>query len=348
MKKIITMLMCAAGAVQAAQAQSKIAIYNPDGNVSANIKAVVREEISSVFVGNYRYTVLEREAIEQVLKENQFQSQGLVDDRQLSELGRKLGASYICGITVNLDAATYYISCRVIDVKTAEVQDMGRSATYLLQNIYLAAQEAVLKFSENPRKLKKTIEKRKKEEAELSRMEATKRQERAEKIEKQQKREQSRWKYNYFSMGMGNGVTCGKLLGFGIAGRHGGIVGVGYEAGIGGGLHDKTYFHYSAGVRIYPFKALYASASYGVIGVEDVETGNTPDGRWSMAGPKKMLGVSFLAGFDIRFSSSALTLAGGISYPTNGLNIDTGKLIPAWNVAYSTEKPNTPSTFGSK
>ncbi|MDR0711610.1 MAG: hypothetical protein LBF67_04605 [Prevotellaceae bacterium] len=72
MKKIIATLMCAAGAVYAAQAQSKIAVYNPDGNVSANIKAVVREEISSVFVGNYRYTVLEREAIEQVLKENRW------------------------------------------------------------------------------------------------------------------------------------------------------------------------------------------------------------------------------------------------------------------------------------
>ena len=343
MKKIITLLICAAGIAHAAQAQSKIAIYNPDGNISANLKAVVREEISNVFVGNRRYVVLEREAIEQVLKENKFQSQGLVDDQQLSELGRKLGANYVCGITVVVEDNTYYITCKIIDVKTAEVTDMGRSQTFLSQNIYLAAQEAVLKFAGNPEMLKKSMEKRRKEESELARMEAARKQktaEQAEKMrkqaEKEQRKEQRKWKYNYFSWGVGNGVTYGKLLGVGIAGRHGGIVGVGYDAGLGGGMHDKTYFHYSVGVRIYPFKALYASASYGVIGVEDVETANAPDGRWSIAGPKKISGVSFLTGLDIRFRTGTLTLAGGISYKTTGLTaIHTKSFIPAWNVAYS-------------
>ncbi|MDR0567173.1 MAG: CCDC34 family protein [Prevotellaceae bacterium] len=345
MKKIITLLMCAAGIAQAAQAQSKIAIYNPDGNVSANLKAVVREEISSVFVGNRSYVVLEREAIEQVLKENKFQSQGLVDDQQLSELGRKLGASYVCGITVVFEDNAYYITCKIIDVKTAEVEDMGRSQTFLSQNIYLAAQEAVLKFSGNPEMMKKSMEKRRKEESELAKMEAAKRQETAEQrakmqrqTEKMQRKQQGRWKYNYFSWGAGNGVTYGKLVGMGIAGRHGGVVGVGYEAGFGSGLSgdSKTYFHYSAGVRIYPFKAFYASASYGVVGIEDVETANTSDGRWSIAGPKKISGVSFLAGLDIRFKSSTLTLAGGVSYKTTGLTtVHTESFIPAWNVAYS-------------
>ncbi|MDR0711609.1 MAG: CCDC34 family protein [Prevotellaceae bacterium] len=274
--------------------------------------------------------------------ENQFQSQGLVDDQQLSELGRKLGADYICGITVNLDAATYYISCRVIDVKTAEMKDMGRSSTYVLQNIDMAAQEAVLKFSENPEMLKRAMAKRKKEEAELARMEEAKRREREEqsekrqrKAEKRQRKAENRWKYSYFSWGVGNGITYGKLVGLGMAGRHGGLVGVGYEAGFGSGMHEKTYLHYSAGVRVYPFKALYASASYGIIGVEEVEVANTPDGRWSMPGSKVISGVSFLTGLDIRFRMGTLTLAGGVSYKTNGLNIDTGNLIPAWNIAYS-------------
>ncbi|MDB4334872.1 CsgG/HfaB family protein [bacterium] len=107
--------------IVSAQQQKKIAIFNPDGSVMLGIRDIVREEISNAIVNTQRYTVVERTMIDKVLAESKFQGQGLVDESQISELGRMMGADLVCyGSVVGL-GSNYYLSLKIVDVTTARV-----------------------------------------------------------------------------------------------------------------------------------------------------------------------------------------------------------------------------------
>ena len=307
--------------ISAQNVQSKIAIFEPDGNVSDNIKTIVREEIGQVIANNPSYAVLERTNIERILEENKFQG-NYSDESQVREMGKLLGANYVCVITIARSGNEYNIFCKLVDVKTGFVQgNTGGSKAYSSNTIACAAKLAAMNFSANSVVLKKEIEQ-------------------WEKIIKLCTEPPDRInKNNYFSLGVGNGVTYGSFFGTGLAGRNGGVFGVGYEAGIGFGVYEdlKSYSHWSAGLRIYPYKFIYLSANYGVIGTELLESSNTNDGRWTMGGSKLQQGTSFLGGASINLFSKwfpcTLTLAAGLSYP--GFFDFSQKSMFAWNVAWS-------------
>jgi len=108
----------------------KVAVMDPAGSVESSIQEIVREEISSVVVNALGYTVLERSLINKVLEENKFQTGGLVDDSQISEIGKRLGANYVfvSSITI-MGNGSYYISCKMIDVLTARIEKQKTAQT---------------------------------------------------------------------------------------------------------------------------------------------------------------------------------------------------------------------------
>ena len=109
----------------------KVAVFNPVGNtVEQFLKDIVREEISSVIVNIKGYTVLERHLIDQVLLENEYQASGLVDDTEISEAGKHLGANLVCVTSVNrLNSNNIYISFKLIDVQTARIERQNTTQT---------------------------------------------------------------------------------------------------------------------------------------------------------------------------------------------------------------------------
>jgi len=129
MKKIITASLIALLVGFTATAQDKkVAIFDPAGSVDKDIKEIVREEISSIIVNAGGYTVLERSLINKVLEESKFQLSGLVDDSQVSAIGKRLGANIVFVSSVTkISSSSYYISCKVIDVQTARIE-MQRTA----------------------------------------------------------------------------------------------------------------------------------------------------------------------------------------------------------------------------
>jgi len=131
MKKLITILAIALLLCVTALAQDKkVAVMDPVGAVPKTIMEIVREEISSVVVNALGYTVLERSLIDKVLQENKFQMSGLVDDSQISEIGKRMGANLVLVTTLTImENGNYYISCKLIDVLTARIekQKTGRS-----------------------------------------------------------------------------------------------------------------------------------------------------------------------------------------------------------------------------
>ena len=115
------MAFCIATAIFAQD--RKVALFDPIGSVPQSTKEIVREEISSVVVNTKGYVVLERTLIDKVLEENKFQEGGLVDDNEISDLGRMMGANYVLVSSLTtMENDSYYLSFKMIDVKTARIE----------------------------------------------------------------------------------------------------------------------------------------------------------------------------------------------------------------------------------
>ena len=122
-KIIITAVIVLLGLVATAQ-NKKVAVFDPAGKVDEVIKEIVREEISTIIVNASGYTVLERSLISKVLEESKFQQSGLVNEKQVSAMGKHMGASsvFVSSITKMSNSNNYYISCKMIDVQTARIE----------------------------------------------------------------------------------------------------------------------------------------------------------------------------------------------------------------------------------
>lgn len=108
----------------------KVAVFDPAGSVPKSAKDMVREEISSVIVNTADYIVLERTLIDKVLEENKFQLGGLVDDSQVGELGRMMGANFVLVTSLSImENGNYYISCKMTDVLTSRIDKQKTAQT---------------------------------------------------------------------------------------------------------------------------------------------------------------------------------------------------------------------------
>jgi hypothetical protein len=128
---ILLLLMVLTLGFANAQEEKKVAVFDPAGDVPANLKMMIREELSNSIVNTLGFTVLERELINKVLAESSFQMTGHVDDGQIGELGKKMGANYVCYATISPIGDNFYISCKMVDVKTAKIE---RQNTGITQN----------------------------------------------------------------------------------------------------------------------------------------------------------------------------------------------------------------------
>ena len=108
----------------------KVAVWDPAGSITTSIREIVREEISNVVVNTPGYAVLERQLIDKVLAENKFQSGGLVDDSQITEMGKMMGADVVFVSSVTLmEDGNYYMSFKMIDVFTAKIEKQRTART---------------------------------------------------------------------------------------------------------------------------------------------------------------------------------------------------------------------------
>jgi hypothetical protein len=112
-----------------AQESQKVAIFDPAGDVSASYKEIVREEISNIIVNTGGFTVLERQLINKVLEENKFQMGGLVDDSQVGEIGKRMGANYVFVTSLTPMGKEFYLSFKLIDVQTARIEKQKTGRT---------------------------------------------------------------------------------------------------------------------------------------------------------------------------------------------------------------------------
>jgi hypothetical protein len=125
-------------------------------------------------------------------------------------------------------------------------------------------------------------------------------------------------------------------LGTSFIGRFGGTIGIGFQFGIGfdfGGestyLEDEPYHNtsttinylsYNAGLRLYPYRNIYLSASYGTLGSKKTGAFNDSKGRFGTEGWRQGKGISVMAGYDLipgrKFGHSGflLSVSAGMAY----------------------------------
>lgn len=112
-----------------AQDQRRVAIFDPVGDATNHVKGIVREEISASIMRLGEFIVLERSLIDRVLEESRFQASGLVDDAQISEMGRMMGANYVFVTSISPVGRNFHISYRLVNVSTARVEKQATATT---------------------------------------------------------------------------------------------------------------------------------------------------------------------------------------------------------------------------
>lgn len=121
MKKIFTIVVLAAMALTAYAQQKKVAVY-VDGDKGAKVLA---SKLTTAILNNCtEYTAVERTAaiLAEISKEQAYQHSGAVDDEELSRLGKQFGVQYVCAATMTEVFNEQYISARLIDVESAQVE----------------------------------------------------------------------------------------------------------------------------------------------------------------------------------------------------------------------------------
>lgn len=120
MKKLLILLLSVISLTVFAQ-QKKVAVY-----VTGNdpINDIVSSRLMDGIAKSGKYRAIERTAafLNELSKEQNYQSTGAVDDNEISRLGKQFGVDYVCVASAfDVWGNEKYISTRLIDVETAEV-----------------------------------------------------------------------------------------------------------------------------------------------------------------------------------------------------------------------------------
>lgn len=108
-------------------AGSRVAIVNIASN-DADEGIFYINEITVMFVNVRRYTIVDRTSIDVVLKEQNFQMSGYVDDDSAVSIGKFLGANVVITGTISGTGARKRLVLKAISVLTAEILAMSSVA----------------------------------------------------------------------------------------------------------------------------------------------------------------------------------------------------------------------------
>jgi len=129
MKKQVLVLVLALACLPAALAAAapKVAVLDavlPE-KMDSNVAIGVTEKISEELVSSGRFTVLDRTTVGQSLKEIEFQMSGMVSDEQIRKAGQqlnsRLGAAFVVVARVSQVGDTFFVTAKMIDIKTGEI-----------------------------------------------------------------------------------------------------------------------------------------------------------------------------------------------------------------------------------
>lgn len=140
MRKLLIISLSVLSLIAFAQ-QKKVAVYVTGED--AGINKVLGSKLVSAIARSEEYSAIERTEsfLAELSKEQEYQRTGAVDDSELSRLGKQFGVQYICVAAVSDAFNEKYLSARLIDVETAQVERTASSsgAIQSLESLVTAA-----------------------------------------------------------------------------------------------------------------------------------------------------------------------------------------------------------------
>jgi hypothetical protein len=108
----------------------KVAVFDPTGDISLDIKDIVREEISNIIVNTAGYTVLERSLYkEELLTINSINVNSEDYNSQICNICLNIGAHYALTTTISYLGNNLYISCKFINVINSRIEKQKTGKT---------------------------------------------------------------------------------------------------------------------------------------------------------------------------------------------------------------------------
>jgi TolB-like protein/copper chaperone CopZ len=95
----------------------------PSGNagVTQMNKMTARGALEQYLVNSRRYRVVDRSRIDQIMKEQTFARDGLVNAANVKEIGKMLQADIVCSTEMRKEEGAFIALCSLIDVESGEV-----------------------------------------------------------------------------------------------------------------------------------------------------------------------------------------------------------------------------------
>jgi hypothetical protein len=118
-------LLIATAQLMAQEPKLRVAIFDPvvtGQNFDEGSAVIIREMVSSAIVNSGKYTIVERSLIDQILKEQKFSNSGVVDDSQVSAIGKLAGANKVILSVLSSAGDKGLLSLKIIDVESANVE----------------------------------------------------------------------------------------------------------------------------------------------------------------------------------------------------------------------------------
>ena len=117
MKKIVLLLLTAS-----LSAQTTIAVLDFEGKgVSANEASALSDRLRNELTQTGKFTVVERDQMEEILGEQGFQQAGFTSDDKLVEAGKLIGVEQMIAGSISKVGNVFTVSARIIGIETATV-----------------------------------------------------------------------------------------------------------------------------------------------------------------------------------------------------------------------------------
>lgn len=130
MKSILMMLtlFLAMSTAAFAQGLDKVAVY-VTGESDQGVSKVIGDQLVAAIVNSGKYKAIERTSsfLAELSKEHNFQRSGAVSDVQIAKLGENFGVQFVCVAEVSKVFGEKYISCRMVNVESAEIEQTANT-----------------------------------------------------------------------------------------------------------------------------------------------------------------------------------------------------------------------------
>ena len=104
----------------------RIAVLNVASN-NSNLSAYVVEELEYQLVSSRKFTIVDRNALDAIRREQNFQMSGDVSDDSAVSIGQLLGANIVITGSITETGTNQRLSIRALDVRTAEIITIKRA-----------------------------------------------------------------------------------------------------------------------------------------------------------------------------------------------------------------------------